>query len=85
VPIPVASLLLHGLGADIAAMYLPHLLQGLSLCICISSAKFVRETLEYTWETGAPNGGEPRELVFTNGQFPGPDLVWDEDDDIQVR
>ncbi|KAL2844715.1 laccase-1 [Aspergillus pseudodeflectus] len=65
-------------------MYLPHLLQGLSLCICMSSAKFVRETLEYTWETGAPNGGEPRELIFTNGQFPGPDLVWDEDDDIQV-
>jgi hypothetical protein len=51
----------------------------------MSSAKFVQETLEYTWETGAPNGGEPRELVFTNGQFPGPDLVWDEDDDIQVQ
>jgi len=65
-------------------MYLPHLLQGLSLCVGIASAKFVHQKLEFTWELGAPNGGEPREMVLTNGQYPGPDLVWDEDDDIQV-
>ncbi|KAL2811789.1 laccase-1 [Aspergillus granulosus] len=64
-------------------MYLPHL-PSLVLCIGIASAKYVRETLEVTWELGAPNGGEPREMVFTNGQYPGPDLVWDEDDDIHV-
>ncbi|KAL3456072.1 laccase-1 [Aspergillus heterothallicus] len=65
-------------------MYSRHLLQGLSLYLGIASAKFVRETLEFTWESGAPNGGEPRNLIHTNGQYPGPDLVWDEDDDIQV-
>ncbi|KAI9375833.1 laccase-1 [Aspergillus egyptiacus] len=55
-----------------------------SLWLGLSSAKIVRETLEFTWELGAPNGGEPREMIFTNGQYPGPDLVWDEGDDVEV-
>lgn len=28
-------------------------------------------TLELTWETGAPDGFE-REMIFINGQYPGP-------------
>lgn len=46
-------------------------------------AKTVKETLRITWEEGAPNG-QARELIYTNGQFPSPTLVWDEDDDIEV-
>ncbi|KAL2871382.1 multicopper oxidase [Aspergillus lucknowensis] len=65
-------------------MYLPPLLQGLTLCLGLSSARLVRQTLELTWETGAPNGGEPRDMIFTNGQYPGPELVWDEGDDVEV-
>lgn len=46
-------------------------------------AKTVKETLRFTWESGAPNGQE-REFIHTNGQFPSPTLVWDEDDDVEV-
>ncbi|KAK9446178.1 laccase [Metarhizium brunneum] len=46
-------------------------------------AKTVKETLRITWKEGAPNG-QARELIYTNGQFPSPTLVWDEDDDIEV-
>ncbi|KHN93909.1 Cupredoxin [Metarhizium album ARSEF 1941] len=46
-------------------------------------AKTVRETLRITWEEGAPNG-QQRELIYINGRFPGPNLVWDEDDDVEV-
>ena len=38
---------------------------------------------ELTWEMGAPNGN-PRMMIFTNGQFPGPNLVVDEGDTIEV-
>ncbi|KAL4884004.1 laccase-1 [Aspergillus karnatakaensis] len=59
-------------------------LLGLGLNIGLSSAKLVQEVLELSWDYGAPNGGEPRQMVLTNGQYPGPDLVWDEGDDIEV-
>ncbi|KAG8406057.1 Laccase 1 [Metarhizium acridum] len=48
-----------------------------------SWAKTVKETLRITWEEGAPNG-QARELIYTNGQFPGPPLIWDEGDDVEV-
>ncbi|RJE19618.1 hypothetical protein PHISCL_08036 [Aspergillus sclerotialis] len=48
-----------------------------------TAAKLVRETLTLTWELGAPNG-QMRELIKMNGQFPGPNYVWDEDDDVEV-
>ena len=48
------------------------------------AAKVVREELTLTWGLGAPNG-QPREMIFMNGQFPGPTFVWDEDDDVEVR
>lgn len=66
-------------------MYLPNVLcQFLALNLGLSHAKLVREALYLTWDYGSPNGAEPRQMVFTNGAYPGPDLVWDEDDDIEV-
>ncbi|KAL4905280.1 laccase-1 [Aspergillus multicolor] len=66
-------------------MYLPSVLCPLlALNFGLSHAKLVRETLELTWDYGSPNGGSPREMIFTNGAYPGPDLFWDEDDDIEV-
>lgn len=56
------------------------------LCACVSqlaSAATVRETLRLSWAEGAPNG-RAREMIFTNGQYPGPSLVFNEDDDVEV-
>ncbi|KXH68537.1 hypothetical protein CSAL01_02194 [Colletotrichum salicis] len=36
-----------------------------------------------TWEVGAPNGQE-RQMIKINGQFPGPAIICDEDDDIEI-
>ena len=43
----------------------------------------VRQKLELTWAPGAPDGNE-RMMIFTNGQFPAPPLVFDEDDDVEI-
>ncbi|KAK3292580.1 multicopper oxidase [Chaetomium fimeti] len=43
----------------------------------------VHETLRLTWEEHAPNG-QARDMILMNGQFPGPQMVWTEDDDIEV-
>lgn len=43
----------------------------------------VHFNLDLTWEVGAPNG-QQREMIFVNGQFPGPPLVIDEGDDVTV-
>ncbi|KAM5448440.1 Glc7p regulatory subunit [Microsporum canis] len=48
-----------------------------------AAAKLAQEELTLTWSLGAPNG-QPREMIFMNGQFPGPTFVWDEDDDVEV-
>ncbi|OJJ43924.1 hypothetical protein ASPZODRAFT_135325 [Penicilliopsis zonata CBS 506.65] len=61
----------------------PFLLLLLLLFLALTQAKTVRETLNLTWSTGSPNG-VPREMIFTNGQYPGPVLVWDEGDEIEV-
>jgi hypothetical protein len=56
------------------------------LCVCFSrlaSAATVRETLRLSWAEGAPNG-RAREMIFTNGQYPGPNLVFNEDDDVEA-
>lgn len=63
-------------------MVAPKFFLGLALCSG-TLARTVRETLRITWKDGAPNG-QSRELIHTNGQFPGPALVWDEDDDIEA-
>ncbi|KAK9437292.1 laccase [Metarhizium brunneum] len=52
------------------------------LC-CLSWAAKVEKTLRFTWEKGAPNG-QSREMIYTNGQFPGPSLLLDEDDDVEI-
>ncbi len=36
-----------------------------------------------TWEKGAPDGFE-RDMVFINGQFPGPTLQINEGDNVEV-
>lgn len=56
----------------------------LALNFALSHAKLVQKTLELTWGKGSPNGGQERDMVFTNGDFPGPDLVFDEGDDVEV-
>lgn len=56
---------------------------ALLIWLGLVQAKLVRETLEFTWGEGAPNG-VPRQMVLTNGRYPGPDLVFDEDDDVEV-
>jgi hypothetical protein len=47
------------------------------------NAATVRHTLTITSEVGAPNG-QPRQVIMTNGQFPGPGLTFDEGDDVEV-
>lgn len=46
-------------------------------------AALIKQDWVLTWEIGAPNG-QPREMIKINGQFPGPALHADEDDDIEV-
>ncbi|KZF26352.1 multicopper oxidase [Xylona heveae TC161] len=48
-----------------------------------AQARLVKHDLTFTWEQYAPNG-QSRESVLTNGQFPSPNLVFDEDDDVEV-
>jgi hypothetical protein len=43
----------------------------------------VHFSLHLTWQRGAPNGVE-RDMIFVNHQFPGPDLVLDEGDEVTV-
>ncbi|TAQ84042.1 hypothetical protein B7494_g7628 [Chlorociboria aeruginascens] len=42
-----------------------------------------RLTLTLTWGPGAPDGNN-RDLIYTNGQFPGPSLVFDENDQVEI-
>ncbi|KAE8383443.1 Cupredoxin [Aspergillus bertholletiae] len=56
---------------------------ALLLWLGLVQAKLVRETLEFTWGVGSPDG-VPRQMVLTNGKYPGPELVFDEDDDVEV-
>nr|QDK64758.1 AshL [Aschersonia paraphysata] len=48
-----------------------------------SFAAMVQRTLRVTWRLGSPNG-QSREMILTNGQFPGPELTFDEDDDVEI-
>ncbi|KAI9744721.1 MAG: hypothetical protein M1818_001646 [Claussenomyces sp. TS43310] len=49
-----------------------------------ASKAAVKQTLDITWAVGNPNGNA-REMIFVNGQFPSPNLFFDEDDDVEVR
>lgn len=39
--------------------------------------------LDLTWETRAPDGVE-RQVALVNGQYPGPPLILDEGDNVEV-
>lgn len=65
---------------------------SLSLCLLASSlASFacannkapVVFPVTLTWAKGAPDGFE-REMIFVNGQMPGPTLSLEEGDDVEV-
>ncbi|KAF2166408.1 multicopper oxidase [Zasmidium cellare ATCC 36951] len=49
----------------------------------IGHAALRKEELTFTWEAGSPNG-QTRNMILTNGQFPGPNLVFDEGDQVEV-
>ena len=48
-----------------------------------NSGHVVKKELRFTWAKGAPDGNE-RMMIFTNGQFPAPPLIFDEDDEVEV-
>ena len=39
--------------------------------------------INLTWKEGAPDG-QTRELIYVNGQFPGPQLTLDYGDNVEV-
>ena len=39
--------------------------------------------INVTWDQGAPDG-QSRKMIFTNGQFPGPQLTLDYGDNVEV-
>lgn len=43
----------------------------------------IQQEWALTWVAGSPNGQE-RDMIKINGQFPGPPLLCDEDDDVEV-
>ena len=52
--------------------------------VAVANCKSVYFPLTLTWETGAPDGN-PRQLVYMNGQFPGPQLNLHLGDYVEVR
>ncbi|KAL4892277.1 multicopper oxidase-domain-containing protein [Aspergillus ambiguus] len=48
----------------------------------VSSAQ-VHFSLELSWGKGSPNG-VTRDMIFVNNQFPGPELIMDEGDDVII-
>ncbi|KAL9121114.1 MAG: hypothetical protein Q9187_002328 [Circinaria calcarea] len=44
----------------------------------------VHYEMDLTWEEGAPDGN-PRYMIFNNGQFPGPDVIADEGDEVEAK
>jgi len=54
-----------------------------SILITTCRCDTVKQDLTLTWEQHAPNG-QSRYAVKTNGQFPGPSLIFNEDDDVEV-
>ena len=56
----------------------------LALFTAIASCNTVEFALNLTWATGAPDGNS-RQMVFMNGQFPGPQLSLNQGDSVEVR
>jgi len=51
--------------------------------LSLVSAKTVVFPVTLTWAKGAPDGFS-RDMIFMNGQFPGPELNIDEGDAVEV-
>ena len=56
---------------------------GLLACATHSLCKNVNFEISLTWGPGAPDG-QTRDMIYTNGQFPGPQLTLDYGDDVEV-
>lgn len=60
---------------------------AVALCILFYTtlihSKQVKYNFTLTWEQGAP-AGVSRYMILNNGQFPGPTMMLDEDDDVEV-
>lgn len=55
-----------------------------ALAFCPSSYGATRQfSVVLTWSTGSPDGFE-KQQILVNGQLPGPALVIDQDDDVEV-
>lgn len=52
--------------------------------LSLAWAKQAQFELNLTWQKGAPNGNV-RDMIFMNDQFPGPELRFDQGDDVEVR
>lgn len=46
--------------------------------------RLIKQTMKFTWEVGAPNGNA-RKMIKINGKFPGPSIIADEGDIIEVK
>lgn len=64
-------------------MFFSRLLLACTAVLTLAEAKTVKKTLRVTYGQGAPDG-ITRDMIFINDQFPGPDLVFDEGDDVVV-
>ena len=60
----------------------------LALCFLSSASLSLCSRVHFeanlTWETRAPDGN-PRQIILTNGQFPGPALELDYGDEVEVK
>ena len=61
-----------------------HTLFSLVLYASSSFCSLVPFDVDLTWESKAPDGNA-RQMILTNGQFPGPTLELDYGDEVEVR
>ena len=56
-----------------------------ALALCSTAYAATRKfSIELTWASGSPDGFQ-RQQILVNGQSPGPALVIDQYDDVEVR
>lgn len=56
---------------------------GLAAALALEKPPIKQFELDLTWSKRAV-GGVERDQVLVNGQFPGPALIFDEGDDVEV-
>lgn len=52
-------------------------------CVTLVHCAHVKYDFTLTWEMGAP-AGVSRYMIKNNGQFPGPTMMLNEDDNVEV-